>query len=264
LDIDAATASNTVAIPLLKKIMHCRTTLELDLLSVGAEDRTKGNGEETVADATTPTSTMTTPRRASARIREHSARTDKAVDEATDKATEDTNNPNDKDLKYKESWLKIPAPFLAFTAFVSNSTDPLDIIIAMRNAAVEFSEAHMDADDFEDIHPSAKSLIKWLFAVHMGLISKTRLAMEPDNDELAKYLDKCYRLCILSPHNSTIHHATNIQGTSDSVLLQLIQVTNRNNEICEKTNRVRLKEYEWKKETDEVKKDRMKDLDPSV
>ena len=73
LDIDAATASNTVTIPLLKKIMHCRTTLELDLLSVGAEDRTKGNGEETAADATTPTSTMMTPRRASAHIRECSA-----------------------------------------------------------------------------------------------------------------------------------------------------------------------------------------------
>ncbi len=73
LDINAATASNTVTIPLLKKIMHCRTTLELDLLSVGAEDRTKGNGEETAADATTPTSTMMTPRRASAHIRECSA-----------------------------------------------------------------------------------------------------------------------------------------------------------------------------------------------
>ena len=88
--------------------------------------------------------------------------------------------------------------------------------------------------------------------------------MEPNNDKIAKYSDKRHRLCILSPHNLTIHHATNIQRTSDSVLLQLIQATNRNNEICEETNRVRLKEYEWKKETDEVKKDRMKDLDPSV
>jgi hypothetical protein len=109
-----------------------------------------------------------------------------------------------------------------------------------------------------------KSLIKWLFAVHMGLISKTQLAMEPDNGKLAKYSDERHRLCIHFPHNSTIHHTTNIQGTSDSVLLQLIQATNRNNEICEETNRVRLKEYEWKKETDEVKKDRMKDLDPSI
>jgi hypothetical protein len=90
-----------------------------------------------------------------------------------DKAMEKTNDPNDKDLKYEESSLKIPAPFLAFTAFASNSTNPLDIIIATRNAAVEFSEAHMDANDFEDIRLSAKSLIKWLFVVHMGLISET-------------------------------------------------------------------------------------------
>ena len=156
LDIDAATASNTVTIPSLKKIMHCRTTLELDLLSVGAEDQTKGNGEETAADATTPTSTMTTPSRASARICECSTRKDEAADEATDEATEETNNPNNKDLDYKESLLKIPAPFLAFTAFASNSTNPLNIIIATRNAAVEFSKAHMDANDFEDIRRAPK------------------------------------------------------------------------------------------------------------
>ena len=149
--------------------MYCRTTLELNLLSVGEEDQTKGNGEETAADATTPMSTMTTPKRASARIRKRSARTDEAVDEAMD----ETNDPNNKDLEYKESLFKIPAPFLAFTAFASNSTNPLDIIIATRNAAVKFSEAHMDAKDFEDIRPSAESLIKWLFAVHMGLISET-------------------------------------------------------------------------------------------
>ena len=169
LDIDAATASNTVTIPSLKNIMHCRTTLELDLLSVGVKDRTKGNKEETAADATMPTSTMTTPRRASARICKRSARTDEAADEATDK----TNHPNDKDLEYEESLLKIPAPFLAFTALASNSTNPLDIIIMTRNAAVEFSKAHMGKDNFEDIHPSVESLIKWLFAVHMGFISKT-------------------------------------------------------------------------------------------
>jgi hypothetical protein len=103
LDINDATASNIVTIPSLKKVMHCRTTLELDLLSVSAEDRTKGNGEETAADATTPTSTMTTPRRASTRIRDRSARMDEAADEAMDKATEVTNNPNDKDLEYEES-----------------------------------------------------------------------------------------------------------------------------------------------------------------
>ena len=156
LDIDATTASNTLTIPSLKKIMHCRTTLDLDLLSVGAEDQTKGNGEETAADATTPTSTMTTPSRASARICERSARNDEAADEATDKATEETNNPNNKDLEYKESLLKIPAPFLAFTAFASNSTNPLDIIIATRNAAVKFSKANMDADNFEDIRRAPK------------------------------------------------------------------------------------------------------------
>ena len=88
--------------------------------------------------------------------------------------------------------------------------------------------------------------------------------MEPANDELSRYVDKRHRLCILPPLNSNIHYTTNTTGTSNSVIQQLIQATNRNNKICEETNRVCVKEYEWKKETDEVKKDRTKDLDPSV
>ena len=96
LDINADTASNTVTIPLLKKIMHCRTTLEINLLSVGAEDRTKSNGEELTVDAMTPTLTMTTPRRASARIHERSMQMDEAADEATDKATEETNQQSQR------------------------------------------------------------------------------------------------------------------------------------------------------------------------
>ena len=50
----------------------------------------------------------------------------------------------------------------------------------------------------------------------------------------------------------------------DSLLRQLIQATNRNNKVCKETNKIRQAEYEWKKDIDDIKKDRTKDLHPSI
>ena len=258
-DLETATSSKNVIIPSLDKIMHCKNIDELELLTVdGKENETE---EETTEEAST-----TPSRRTSTRIREKRAGiADEEASASEAKTDEDEDTTAEENIEYKESAIKIPVPFLAITALTCNSTNPLDIIIATIKAAVAFNDAHMEAEDFnyEDIRPSAENLIKWLFAVHMGLVPETRLAVEPDNDELAHHADERHRLCILPPLNS-IPHMTNTAGTSDSVIQQLIEATNRNNEICEETNKVRMKEYEWKKEADEVKKDRTKDLDPSV
>jgi hypothetical protein len=61
---------------------------------------------------------------------------------------------------------------------------------------------------------------------------------------------------VASNHGST--------GTNNNVMLQLIEVTNRNNEVCEKTNEIRIKEYKWKKETKETKKDRTMEIHASI
>ena len=45
---------------------------------------------------------------------------------------------------------------------------------------------------------------------------------------------------------------------------QLIEATNCNNEVCKKTSEIRLKEYEWKKENEEIKKDRTKEIHASI
>jgi hypothetical protein len=39
---------------------------------------------------------------------------------------------------------------------------------------------------------------------------------------------------------------------------------NRNNKVCKETNKIQLAEYEWKKESNKVEKDRTKDLHPSI
>jgi hypothetical protein len=79
-------------------------------------------------------------------------------------------------------------------------------------------------------------------------------------------LEKHHRLCILPPLNSS-NYATqgNVETTTNNdVLCQLIEATNRNNKVCEETNLIRLKEYQWKKDLGEVKKDKMKDIHPSI
>jgi hypothetical protein len=53
-------------------------------------------------------------------------------------------------------------------------------------------------------------------------------------------------------------------NANDSILRQLVQAMNRNNEVCKETNKVRQAEYKWKKDVDEIKKDRTKDLHPSI
>ena len=76
---------------------------------------------------------------------------------------------------YHESTVKIPVPFLAITALECGSTDPLDIIIAIKSATKDFNDTHKNATDFdyEDMQASAEDFANWLYAVHMNLIAET-------------------------------------------------------------------------------------------
>jgi len=50
---------------------------------------------------------------------------------------------------YNESTVKIPIPFLAIAALECGSSDPLDIIIAIKRASNDFDDAHKDAEGKE-------------------------------------------------------------------------------------------------------------------
>jgi hypothetical protein len=41
---------------------------------------------------------------------------------------------------------------------------------------------------------------------------------------------------------------------NNDVLHQLVKATTHNNEVCKETNLIQLKEYQWKKDVDKVKK----------
>jgi hypothetical protein len=73
---------------------------------------------------------------------------------------------------YKESSAKIPIPCLAIMVFSSDSIKPLDLIIAVKIAANDFNDAHKDAEDFGNRNTTegAEDFVKWLYAVHLGLI----------------------------------------------------------------------------------------------
>jgi hypothetical protein len=164
-----------------------------------------------------------------------------------------------------ESSIQIPLPILTIAALESPSIDLLNLIIAVKNAANDFNDAHKDNDvfKFNDATIGAKKLAKWLYAVHLGLISKTRLSIKPDNEDLTKHAKECHRACILPPVNQRSLLAP-IPKDNKSVIRQLIASTNRNNEACKETNRIHKQEYERLKDNDNLKKDRTKDLHPSI
>jgi hypothetical protein len=164
-----------------------------------------------------------------------------------------------------ESSIQIPLPILAIAALESPSIDPLDLNIAVKNAANDFNDAHKDNDvfKFDDATIGAKKLAEWLYAVHLGLISETRLSIKPDNKDLTKHAEERHHACILPPVNQ---RSLLIPSTEDneSVIQQLIASTNCNNEACKETNRICKQEYERLKDNDDLKKDGTKDLHPSI
>jgi hypothetical protein len=77
-----------------------------------------------------------------------------------------------------ESSVQIPLPILAIAALKSPSINPLDLIIAVENAANDFNDAHKDNDDFkfDDATIGAKKLPSgfmpsiWASSVRQGFL----------------------------------------------------------------------------------------------
>jgi hypothetical protein len=156
----------------------------------------------------------------------------------------------------------LPLPILGITASECISDDPLVLIEGIKIAAINFNEAHKDSDPkFDDATEGAKLFMRWLYAAHKDLIEETRLFIEPDNVKLLAYAEDRHSKCILPSLEQIACRPHGIEQ-NDSMLCQLIQVTNRNNKVCEETNKIRQAEYDWKRDADKIKKDRTKDLHP--
>jgi hypothetical protein len=71
-------------------------------------------------------------------------------------------------------------------------------------------------------------------------------------------------LCILPLLNPSTYSAQGNVVTNSNMLRQLLEAKNCNNKVCGETNKICLREYEWKKDLDGVNKDRTKDIYPSI
>jgi hypothetical protein len=162
---------------------------------------------------------------------------------------------------YNKSSVKIPITCLAIKAFGSNLIKPLDLIIVVMTNANDFNDAHKDAEniEYEDTKEGAEDFVKWLYAVHLGLIKEIQLSVEADNEDLICYFEEQHCLCILPPLGQGQGLAPDLE-TKNGILQQLIEATNQNDKVCREMNRICLSEYEQKKDQDEGKKERTKDL----
>ena len=98
---------------------------------------------------------------------------------------------------------------------------------------------------------------RWLYAVHRDLAEETRLSIEPNNVKLPAYAGDRHSNCIL-PSLEQISQLPPGINANNSILRQLIKAMNRNSEVCEETTKIHQAEYKWKKDIDEIKKDRDK------
>ena len=98
---------------------------------------------------------------------------------------------------------------------------------------------------------------RWLYAVHRDLAEEMRLSIEPNNVKLPAYAGDRHSNCIL-PSLEQISQLPPGINANNSILRQLIKAMNRNSEVCEETTKIHQAEYKWKKDIDEIKKDRDK------
>jgi hypothetical protein len=228
IDPNKAIKSKEVTIPAIKNIWKCKTMAELSNLEGG-----------------TPLYSTRTMRM---QMRENKktileGEIDKDQSNGIDREAESQTNTEGASSKSATKTIYInpvfiPIPFLAITALENISHNPLELILAVKTVTKDFIQGSKGANPpAEDPTKGAKFFTLWLYAAHMKLINKTKFSIEPDNKEVKKHAEICHRDCILPPLE---HNAPPLLGITEneSMILQLIQSTNRGNKIHEETMKI--------------------------
>ena len=92
----------------------------------------------------------------------------------------------------------IMAPFLCNAILSETSTNPLHLIVSMREAAVFFDTNHWGQPAFANVSAKdhAATFATWAFTVHAGQVTKVCQTIAPDNTELQNYSNRCHKTCI--------------------------------------------------------------------
>ncbi len=66
------------------------------------------------------------------------------------------------------------------------SNNPLELILAVKAAAIDFNNTHTSVGGFKNVDATieAKQFSLWAFAVYKGYIEETSFDIDPGNEEL--------------------------------------------------------------------------------
>ena len=158
----------------------------------------------------------------------------------------------------------IMAPFLCNAIFEERSSDPLQLIIAAREAATEFDARHRDAVGFEEVSAAnhVEAFTNWALATHLGKLTEARVSPNPDNIELQRWADTRNRVCILPTINTAESGIS--QGVNNDTFKILGEGLKRMGEAADEANLLKRKEIKQRKDESEEKKDRIKDMHPTI
>ncbi len=108
------------------------------------------------------------------------------------------------------------SPFLCDTIFAKKSTNPLNLIILAKEAAIFFDTSQQGIAHFNNVSARDRTTAFsiWAFTIHLGQLSKVHHAKVPNNATMQTFCDNCHRACIHSP----LHHAlTNMTNPGENL-----------------------------------------------
>ena len=156
------------------------------------------------------------------------------------------------------------APFLSNALFDERSVYPLELIILAREAAVNFDNRHRGVAGFGNTsatdHTSA--FANWAFALHLGKLNEVRYTIDPDDDELRTFAESRHQNCILAPLGRTSNAPT--LGNNNDVLKNLSEGLKRMGVAADQANLLTKEQLRLREETEDLKKDRIKDMHSSI
>jgi hypothetical protein len=150
----------------------------------------------------------------------------------------------------------LPLPFIVEQIFDGVPNNPLELILAVKAAAIDFNNTHTSVGGFKNVDPSiqAKRFSLWAFAVYKGYIKETSFDIDPDNEELQKHCDERHVKCIMPSLNSAASIPANLSDQF-SILRQLGAGLNCMEEVNETANAYAKRNMELKELEVENKKD---------
>jgi hypothetical protein len=159
-------------------------------------------------------------------------------------------------------------PFLCDAIFNKKTSDALKLIILAREAAIKFDAHHQGAAGFANASAldHVAAFTNWALAIHLGQLKEARFTTDPDNVKLQVFPDCRHAKCIL-PQLGTIG-APGATGTSGhlehKVFKSLGEGLKRMGEAADEANLLKCKEIKLQGDKDDKKKDRIKDMHPSI